>query len=144
MPWTVVAWSGRNVEAGITAFPVHPGWVRSRLGRGFPWILRAIFGPVLLLLAPVIHTINPIDGAQTTLHCLLSEEALAQSGVYHAQTGGPKHRNGERGGWPLPSPNPIANDVTAAERLWGVTVEMIAEIKAATSIPHPDPQKSRS
>lgn len=61
---------------------------------------------------------RPQDGAQTTLHCLLSEEVLAQSGAYFSQTSllYPDKAN-RGGGWPMQSPNPNARDEALAARL---------------------------
>ena len=56
--------------------------------------------------------------AQTTLHCLLSEEVLAHSGEYFSQTSllYPDKAN-RGGGGPMQSPNPNAGDEALATRL---------------------------
>ena len=68
-----------------------------------------------------------MDGAQTSLHCLLSPEALQHNGAYFVQTG-LKHRNGERGVWPFVSPNPEAQSDRIAEKLWVYSEELLEEV----------------
>jgi hypothetical protein len=61
--------------------------------------------------------IEPWEGAQTTLFTLLSPEVPSESGAYFSQTGMYRDKAANRGGWPLISPNPEANDDRLAARL---------------------------
>ena len=101
---------------GVTAYSVHPGWVRSNLAKHVMpvWVQNVLMRPFSGLLGMM----SPGDGAQTTLHCLLSEEALAHSGEYYSQTSllYPDKAN-RGGGWPMQSPNPNARDEALAMRL---------------------------
>lgn len=120
----------RYRDKRVYAWPVHPGTVEGGLGRDFEGCTACLIPVLLTLFADEFRQVTPLDGAQTTLHCLLSDEALKHVGVYHAQTG-MKHRNGQRGGWPFPSPNPEAHDAEVRRKLWDLTEQTIAEVKAA-------------
>jgi len=91
--------------------------------------MKVLFKVMFSLLSNMLRPISIEDGAQTTLHCLLSDEALKHNGAYFAQKCYP-HRNGERGGWPFNSPNPEATDDAVADKLWSVTKDTIAELTA--------------
>ena len=119
---------------GIHAFSLHPGWIDSRFGRNFPAALKCLLHPTVALLRLMAFKWSPIsasDGAQTTLHCLLSDEALKHNGSYFSQVAMIGYSAGPDRGWPLTSPNPEANDAAVAVRLWDVTVDMIAALKSA-------------
>lgn len=115
----------------IAVFPVHPGTISkgSRFARSMGPLMRAMMVPLSILMGPILRPITKEDGAQTTLHCLLSVEALNHHGVYHAQTG-LKHSDGVRGGWPYRSANPLSHDEAAQDRLWSLSEELVAELKA--------------
>ena len=115
----------------IAVFPVHPGSITkgSRFARSMGPIMRALLVPLGILMGPIMRPITKEDGAQTTLHCLLSKEALQHHGVYHAQTG-IKHSDGVRGGWPYRSANPVSHDEAAQDRLWAMSESLVAELKA--------------
>ena len=114
----------------IAVFPVHPGTISkgSRFDRAMHPVLRIVLAPLFVLMAPMMRPISKEDGAQTILHCLLSDEAMDHHGAYHAQTG-LKHSDGVRGGWPYPSPNPLAHDQAVQDRLWKVSEELVSELK---------------
>jgi hypothetical protein len=81
-----------------------------------------------LLLRPVLRLggmIEPWEGAQTTLYALLAPEVEAQSGAYFSQLGFYREKAARKGGWPLRSPNPHANDDAATERLDRVSRELV-------------------
>lgn len=115
--------AGRTYVRGVTAVSVHPGWVRTNLARtSMPvwvqdWVLRPFFH--------LAGMIEPWEGAQTTLHALLSPDVVAQSGAYFSQTGWYRDRSLDRGGWPLRSPNPEAHDDAAAARLDAVSRALV-------------------
>jgi NAD(P)-dependent dehydrogenase (short-subunit alcohol dehydrogenase family) len=105
----------RLAGTGITPVSVHPGWVRTRLVRSsMPlWAQDYLLRPFLRMAG----MIEPWEGAQTTLFTLLSPEVPSHSGAYFSQLGLYRDRSANKGGWPLRSPNPQANDDGIAERL---------------------------
>jgi hypothetical protein len=62
--------------------------------------------------------IEPWEGAQTTLHCLLADDVPQHAGAFFSQTGTYRDKSANGGGWPLRSPNPKANDDALVEALW--------------------------
>jgi NAD(P)-dependent dehydrogenase (short-subunit alcohol dehydrogenase family) len=105
----------RLAGTGVTAVSVHPGWVRTNLMRNsMPvWVQNYVLRPAFRLAG----MIEPWEGTQTTLHALLSPEVPAQNGAYFSQLGTYRDKSANKGGWPLPSPNPEATDDKVAERL---------------------------
>ena len=101
---------------GVTAVSVHPGWVRTSLAKhSMPlWVQDYVLRPFLRLGG----MIEPWEGAQTTLHCLLSDDIPNHPGAFFSQTGTYRDRSKNGGGWPLRSPNPKANDDALVEALW--------------------------
>ena len=118
----------RRLEGtGVSAFSVHPGWIRSNFGSAvIPGWVR---GPMNLALRPFsgfLGIITPFEGSQSTLHCLLDDDVLNHSGEYYSQNSVLySDRKNRPGGWPMPSPNPNAHDVQQAERLYEVSLEMV-------------------
>lgn len=102
---------------GVSAFPVHPGWIRSNLVQHSmpPWVQNVIMRP----LSPLLGMMSGEDGAQTTLHCLLDDDAPHHSGQFYSQNSifYPDRKN-RPGGWPMRSPNPNAHDTELARRLY--------------------------
>lgn len=68
----------KNGGSKMTVYSVHPGVVRTEITRNlspFTRLLATLFqGPI---------TLSPEEGAQTVLHCALSEEAAEESGFYY-------------------------------------------------------------
>jgi hypothetical protein len=98
---------------------VHPGWVRTNLMRtSMPvWVQNYVLRPVL----QAAGMIEPWEGTQTTLFALLSPEVPRNTGAYFSQLGVYRDKAANRGGWPLVSPNPEANDDHLARRLDAVS-----------------------
>ena len=113
----------RLADSGVTAVSVHPGWVRTDLIRhSMPvWLQDSLLRPVFHL----IGMINPVDGAQTTLHCLLDEQVVHQSGEYFSQRGMYRDKACNKGGWPLRSPNPEVHKTEVAQKLWEWSEESV-------------------
>jgi retinol dehydrogenase-13 len=109
----------RLAGSGVTAVSVHPGWVRTNLiAASAPvWVQDVLLRPVLRLAG----MLEPWEGAQTTLHALLSPDVPAHAGGFFSQVGLYRDRKANPGGWPLHSPSPHANDDAAAERLDAVS-----------------------
>jgi NAD(P)-dependent dehydrogenase (short-subunit alcohol dehydrogenase family) len=118
----------RRLEGtGVAAFSVHPGWVRSNLGRhiGPAW-MNAVMNLALRPFSGPLGFISPFEGAQTTLHCLLDDEALKHSGEYYSQNGVfYPNREDRPGGWPMPSPNPNARNRRLAKRLYRHSLTLV-------------------
>lgn len=91
-----------------------PGWMSSVINI----VLRPFSGP--------LGIVTPFEGAQTTLHCLLDDDAPKHSGEYFSQNSVlyPNPEN-QPGGWPMPSPNPNAHDAELAERLYHRSLELV-------------------
>ena len=109
---------------GVSAFSVHPGWVRSNLIQHTApaWVQNVLMRPFSGFLA----IISPDEGAQTTLHCLLDDEAPKQSGAYFSQHSILYPEKQDRpGGWPMRSPNPHAHDANLAEALYARSREWV-------------------
>lgn len=101
----------------ISSFAVHPGIVRTQLGRhilaAMPWHKKAgyyIFLPLFYIILK-----SPIAGAQTSIHCAVSPNL--PSGEYWADC-------------QVLNPNPVALDDTAVERLWVESENLIANARA--------------
>lgn len=113
----------RLENSGVTAVSVHPGWVRTELIRhSMPvWVQNYVLRPAMRLAG----MIEPWDGVQTTLHCLLDDDVPEHSGAYFSQRGSYRDPSCNGGGWPMRSPNPQANDDDIAARLWSVSEESV-------------------
>ncbi|KXX70944.1 hypothetical protein AVL50_10910 [Flammeovirga sp. SJP92] len=111
---------------GVTTYSIHPGWARSNFGSGGGVIMKSIFS----LVQPLTKWFNMSDSswesAQTSLHCLLSDDAPQHSGAYFSQHS-VLYRDKEckKGGWPMKSPNPNASDMDSARKLVKMTRGMV-------------------
>lgn len=105
----------RLKDAGVTTASIHPGWARSNFGGN--GALMKIMRVIMLPFRSSITNSNE-ESAQTSLHCLLSDEAAQHSGAYFSQHS-ILYRDKEckKGGWPMESPNPHATDMEAAKKL---------------------------
>ena len=118
----------RRLEGtGVSAFSVHPGWIRSNLiavsgGVAGKFVQNVLMRPFSGLLG----TMSWSEGAQTTLHCLLDDDVPNHSGEYYSQNSilYPRKEN-RSGGWPMKSPNPLAQDTELAERLYHHSMELV-------------------
>ena len=113
--------------ADVTAYSVHPGWIRSNFGAGImPGWLRGAMNLGLRPFSGLLGIMSPYDGAQTTLHCLLDEDAPKHNGAYFSQNSILYPQRQHRpGGWPMASPNPNAHDEALAKRLYHVSRESV-------------------
>ena len=109
---------------GTSAFSVHPGWIRSNLAQHMMpvWVQNVVMRPF----SGVLGMLSWEEGAQTTLHCLLDDDAPQHSGEYFSQNSilYPNKEN-RPGGWPMSSPNPHAHDRELAEKLYRRSLEMV-------------------
>ena len=91
----------------VTVNALHPGSVKTELGRHSPLITTIAFW----LFSIFIKT--PWEGAQTSIYCAVSEEMEGVSGKYLADCKIVKTRNKE------------ATDDKIAEQLWQVSAQMV-------------------
>lgn len=109
---------------GVSTASVHPGWARSNFGSGGGLGARILMG-LMAPLRPFVTNSNE-ESAQTTLHCLLSDDAAKHSGAYFSQHSVLYRDKGRRdGGWPMESPNPNARDIETARRLVEMSYELV-------------------
>lgn len=115
--------SRRLEGTGVSAFSVHPGWIRSNLAQG---PLRFVQNVLLRPFSGLLGTMSWFEGAQSSLHCLLDDDAPNHSGEYYSQNSilYPNKEN-RPGGWPMPSPHPQARDTELAEKLYHVSMELV-------------------
>ena len=109
--------SQRLEGTGVSAFSVHPGWVRTNLMRNA--VARFVQNVLTVPFSKALGIMSPFEGSQSTLHCLLDDDAPKHSGAYFSQNAILYEKPEDRpGGWPLESPNPHANDLELAEKLY--------------------------
>ena len=109
---------------GVSAFSVHPGWARSELPGSS--LVRFMQNAVPRPVSPLLTLMSNEDGAQTSLHCLLDDDAPNHSGAYFSQNGVLySDKECRAGGWPMRSPNENAHDDALARRLADVSREMV-------------------
>ena len=81
---------------------------------------------VLRPFSPLLTLMSNEDGAQTSLHCLLDDDAPSHSGAYFSQNGFLySDKECRAGGWPMRSPNENARDDAMARRLADVSRELV-------------------
>ena len=70
-----------HTGTGVTVYSLHPGVIRTELGRHlWPTIAlwkRLLFNPLMLLIK------SPWEGAQTTIYCAVDESLQNTSGLYY-------------------------------------------------------------
>ena len=91
--------------SGVTVNAVHPGFVRTQLGKDNPWPLR------LLMRLVMLRGIPPAEGAQTVIHLASAPELEGETGGYWAH----KRRV---------ESSPLSQDRDLARRLWQISLEM--------------------
>ncbi|MBN3325498.1 RDH13 dehydrogenase, partial [Atractosteus spatula] len=103
--------AARLKGTGVTANCLHPGVIRTELGRHLmptiPLWKKVVFFPFFLL---VFKT--PRQGAQTTIHCAVDEDLESVTGVYFTDCA-PKETA------------PQGQDDEAAKRLWDLSAQMV-------------------
>jgi len=115
----------RRLEGtGVSAFSVHPGWIRSNLVDGA--MAKFMQNVLLRPFSGLLGTMSWFEGAQTSLHCLLDDDAPNHSGEFYSQNSifYPNKEN-QPGGWPMSSPNPRAHDAELAEKLFQRSLELV-------------------
>ncbi|KAJ8733851.1 hypothetical protein PYW07_014402 [Mythimna separata] len=97
--------------SGVNTYSLHPGVVKTELGRHFNSSLfpgaRQIFGFVM---APFLKT--PLQGAQTTIHCAVDEKCADETGLYYSDCA-------------VTAPGAKVANEDYAKKLWDMSVEMV-------------------
>jgi NAD(P)-dependent dehydrogenase (short-subunit alcohol dehydrogenase family) len=117
--------AGRKYSSDkLISTSIHPGWVQSNLD---VHVFAKTFGTGFFgkLAASIIKTliywkgdmITAVDGAQTSLHCLLEDADKMENGGFYSQFGIYVDEASRAGGWPMKLPNPNATPEAAA-KLW--------------------------
>lgn len=110
--------------SSVSTFSVHPGWARSNFGKGGGFFMDTL----MKIAQPFTRSMSNSneESAQTSLHCLLSDDAPNHSGKYFSQHS-VLYRDKEcrKGGWPMETPNPNARDMDAAKKLVQMSREMV-------------------
>lgn len=112
---------------------VHPGWVYSNLDShlfkkmvGDGYIARFVSELIRTMFQLKGDMISPVDGAQTTLYCLLEDKEKMQSGQYYSQFGIYTDPELQPGGWPTPkSINPTNATPENAAKLWEISEKLV-------------------
>ncbi|CAK6951066.1 retinol dehydrogenase 12-like [Scomber scombrus] len=95
---------------GVTTYSLHPGVIRTELGRHFwpemPLWKRVIYTPLLFFIK------SPTEGAQTTIYCAVEESLQEESGLYYSDCA-PK------------TAAPQGRDDEAAKKLWHLSASMV-------------------
>lgn len=87
----------------VTCYSLHPGEIKTEIGRNAGFLWKMIFWPVDFL-----FFVDPVSGAQTTLHCALQEGIEHLSGSYFSRCA-------------LVKVGPKARDDAVAKKLWEVS-----------------------
>ncbi len=110
----------------ITTYSVHPGWARSNFGGGGNVVMKVLMAILKPIFAGLNFSDSSWESAQASLHCLLSEESTKHSGKYFSQHSVLyQDKECKKGGFPMTSPNPHANDMEAAKKLVKVSRELV-------------------
>lgn len=71
----------RFAGTGVTTYSLHPGVIRTELGRHFwptvPLWKRVVYTPLMFFIK------SPTEGAQTTIYCAVEESLQNESGLYY-------------------------------------------------------------
>lgn len=98
------AFARRLSGTGVTVNAVHPGIVKTNLGRELPELLMKAAGPLLR---------SPARGAEGSLYLALSPEVATVTGRYYDDRRSRK-------------PSPIALDRASQERLWTISAQLVS------------------
>ncbi|XP_039627352.1 retinol dehydrogenase 14 isoform X1 [Polypterus senegalus] len=92
---------------GVVAYCVHPGYVHSNWTSNFSILFRIIMHVIMLM-----FFVSPEVGAQTVVHCAVSDEVLQHNGGFFSNCQLAKLR-------------PFAEDAGVAKKLWEVSERMV-------------------
>ncbi|XP_076827602.1 retinol dehydrogenase 13 isoform X1 [Brachyhypopomus gauderio] len=104
----------RMKGTGVTSYCLHPGIIRTELGRHVeswsPMLKAVLFLPCLIFMK------TPMQGAQTTIYCAVTEGLESKSGCYFSDCA-------ER------EPAPEGKDDEVARRLWEESARLVGLTK---------------
>jgi NAD(P)-dependent dehydrogenase (short-subunit alcohol dehydrogenase family) len=115
----------------LISVSVHPGWVHSNLdvhvfkkmvGEG--WFATLMANMVRKIILWKGDMISAVDGAETTLHCVLEDADKMETGAFYSQFGVYKDEASRAGGWPLTLQNPNATPENAT-KLWEESEKLV-------------------
>lgn len=123
----------RYPEDKLISVAVHPGWVQSNLdvhmfhkmlGSGFfGRMIANIIRKIFLWKGDII---TAVDGAQTTLYCVLEDADKMENGAFYSQFGIYADHDLLPGGWPVKkSINPEHATLENAAKLWVVSDKLV-------------------
>ena len=99
---------------GVTTYSLHPGSIRTELGRHienaigpFKYIVNILMYPLQLLMCK-----TPVEGAQTTIYCAVEESLSTETGQYYCDCA-----------WK--DPKPQAKDDFMARSLWDLSAKLV-------------------
>lgn len=92
-------------------YAVHPGWVRTELGRHLDSLYFRGFRRMLSILIGGFMK-SPEQGAQTQIYCAVDEKAGNETGLYYADCRAVQ-------------PHAVARDQEASARLWDLSVQLV-------------------
>uniref|UniRef100_A0A3Q2QMW8 Si:ch211-107o10.3 n=1 Tax=Fundulus heteroclitus TaxID=8078 RepID=A0A3Q2QMW8_FUNHE len=102
--------AARLQGSGVTVYSLHPGLIRTELGRHlFPhwaWWKRTLASVLMMIVK------SPWEGAQTSIYCAVEESLANESGLYYSDCARKK-------------PAAQALDDAAAKRLWDLSASMV-------------------
>ncbi|KAM3625973.1 uncharacterized protein V6R79_020689 [Siganus canaliculatus] len=102
--------AARLQGTGVTVYSLHPGVIRTELGRhvfpGFNLLIKALIFPLYMMIK------SPWEGAQTTIFCAVDESVANSSGLYYSDCAVKKAA-------------PQALDDAAAKKLWDLSASMV-------------------
>ncbi|KAA0710380.1 Retinol dehydrogenase 13 [Triplophysa tibetana] len=102
---------GRRLKgSGVTVYALHPGVIRTELGR-YVQTRHPLIG-ALLSIPAILLMKTPKQGAQTTIYCAVAEWLEAYSGCYFSDC-------------KLKEPAPEGKDDLVALKLWEVSAKLV-------------------
>lgn len=121
----LMAWeaSKKYDSSKLICVSLHPGWVRSNLDQHM--VPTNFFGNMLRNLFQWSgNMISAVDGAQTSLHCILNDAEQMKNGGFYSQFGIYKDAEAKAGGWPMELPNPNGTPEVAS-KLWEESEKLV-------------------
>lgn len=116
--------ASRLKDTGVTTASIHPGWARSNFGKGGSWLMNL----VMKIVQPLTYSISNSnwESAQASLYTLLSDDAPKHSGAYFSQHSVLyRDKACKKGGFPMKTPNPNADDMIMAKKLVARTNQLV-------------------
>ena len=106
----------RLKDDGISTYSLHPGAIKTNFGRHVIDDYPKCFN---ILCMPVMNWVftTPLNGAQTTLYCVLEDSIENESGEYYSDCA-------------KATPSSHAQDEEMAKKLWDLSEEMVGGLNA--------------